>query len=126
SFFFFQAEDGIRDFHVTGVQTCALPIYHGRRRTLPGRRGSTHRRGRRPGVRRRRQQRPLHRPRRGHRTAGAPAGRPPPRPGLRPPPRRRLRLPPPPGGTPAPGPPAGTRRRPHLTHPRHLVLHRQI
>src|SRR5207302_7286263 len=24
--FFFQAEDGIRDFHVTGVQTCALPI----------------------------------------------------------------------------------------------------
>src|SRR5690606_40299203 len=27
SFFFFQAEDGIRDFHVTGVQTCALPIY---------------------------------------------------------------------------------------------------
>src|SRR5690606_41058066 len=26
-FFFFQAEDGIRDFHVTGVQTCALPIY---------------------------------------------------------------------------------------------------
>src|SRR5690606_40375525 len=26
SAFFFQAEDGIRDFHVTGVQTCALPI----------------------------------------------------------------------------------------------------
>src|SRR5436309_11726673 len=26
TFFFFQAEDGIRDFHVTGVQTCALPI----------------------------------------------------------------------------------------------------
>src|SRR5207302_5557973 len=25
-FSFFQAEDGIRDFHVTGVQTCALPI----------------------------------------------------------------------------------------------------
>src|SRR5690606_40683907 len=24
--FFFQAEDGIRAFHVTGVQTCALPI----------------------------------------------------------------------------------------------------
>src|SRR5690606_39524798 len=24
--FFFEAEDGIRDFHVTGVQTCALPI----------------------------------------------------------------------------------------------------
>src|SRR5690606_40054387 len=27
SFFFCQAEDGIRDFHVTGVQTCALPIF---------------------------------------------------------------------------------------------------
>src|SRR5215208_2960049 len=27
--FFFQAEDGIRDGHVTGVQTCALPIYLG-------------------------------------------------------------------------------------------------
>src|SRR5690606_40721383 len=26
-YFFFQAEDGIRDFHVTGVQTCALPIF---------------------------------------------------------------------------------------------------
>src|SRR5258707_128678 len=26
SFFFFQAEDGIRDIGVTGVQTCALPI----------------------------------------------------------------------------------------------------
>ena len=25
-FFFFQAEDGIRDLIVTGVQTCALPI----------------------------------------------------------------------------------------------------
>src|SRR5690606_40747262 len=25
--FFFQAEDGIRVFHVTGVQTCALPIW---------------------------------------------------------------------------------------------------
>src|SRR3989454_2941357 len=31
-FFFFQAEDGIRDYKVTGVQTCALPI-------LPRRRG---------------------------------------------------------------------------------------
>src|SRR6266508_5742269 len=27
SSFFFQAEDGIRDGHVTGVQTCALPIF---------------------------------------------------------------------------------------------------
>src|SRR3712207_8481472 len=28
-FFFFQAEDGIRDIGVTGVQTCALPISYG-------------------------------------------------------------------------------------------------
>src|SRR2546422_1263851 len=38
-FFFFQAEDGIRDVAVTGVQTCALPICAGRRRQrrdLPG------------------------------------------------------------------------------------------
>src|SRR2546430_7520394 len=40
--FFFQAEDGIRDLTVTGVQTCALPIsgaaargVHAGRRTLP-------------------------------------------------------------------------------------------
>src|SRR5205823_10716196 len=31
SFFFFQAEDGIRDKLVTGVQTCALPISSSRR-----------------------------------------------------------------------------------------------
>src|SRR5699024_8885246 len=30
-FFFFQAEDGIRDRNVTGVQTCALPIYNFRK-----------------------------------------------------------------------------------------------
>src|SRR5256885_11517785 len=29
-FFFFQAEDGIRDYKVTGVQTCALPILSAR------------------------------------------------------------------------------------------------
>src|SRR5207302_8024621 len=29
-YFFFQAEDGIRYFHVTGAQTCALPISRGR------------------------------------------------------------------------------------------------
>src|SRR6266576_6046307 len=29
-FFFFQAEAGIRDLYVTGVQTCALPIFRGR------------------------------------------------------------------------------------------------
>src|SRR5215217_3409274 len=38
-FFFFQAEDGIRDIGVTGVQTCALPITRGSvalaRRTEP-------------------------------------------------------------------------------------------
>src|SRR5256886_8900445 len=33
SFFFFQAEDGIRDLTVTGVQTCALPI--SARRPIP-------------------------------------------------------------------------------------------
>src|SRR5256886_2275036 len=31
--FFFQAEDGIRDLTVTGVQTCALPIWNGRLRS---------------------------------------------------------------------------------------------
>src|SRR5258706_4757093 len=31
--FFFQAEDGIRDWSVTGVQTCALPISSRRRHT---------------------------------------------------------------------------------------------
>src|SRR5690606_39865025 len=34
--FFFQAEDGIRDFHVTGVQTCALPILGLSARRSPG------------------------------------------------------------------------------------------
>src|SRR5688500_20375003 len=37
--FFFQAEDGIRDYKVTGVQTCALPIY-GRLRRVAGASGS--------------------------------------------------------------------------------------
>src|SRR6266567_4620644 len=39
-YFFFQAEDGIRDLTVTGVQTCALPISHcgiGELRYFPGR-----------------------------------------------------------------------------------------
>src|SRR5256885_11780353 len=39
--FFFQAEDGIRDYKVTGVQTCALPISRGiepRGADRPGRR----------------------------------------------------------------------------------------
>src|SRR5690606_16735304 len=34
--FFFQAEDGIRDFHVTGVQTCALPILENLLQGNPG------------------------------------------------------------------------------------------
>src|SRR3712207_1952321 len=53
SFFFFQAEDGIRDIGVTGVQTCALPIsrrtcsrrcaaYSGRGRRLAAPRGRVH------------------------------------------------------------------------------------
>src|SRR5256885_11279419 len=52
--FFFQAEDGIRDYKVTGVQTCALPIcgrqrvplrHHGRRRDpSPRRAGEEERR----------------------------------------------------------------------------------
>src|SRR3712207_8585608 len=33
-FFFFQAEDGIRDIGVTGVQTCALPISVGNQRLI--------------------------------------------------------------------------------------------
>src|SRR2546422_1113905 len=50
SFFFFQAEDGIRDVAVTGVQTCALPIwtratgqahYHSRSRSALWRKGET-------------------------------------------------------------------------------------
>src|SRR2546430_10341968 len=38
-FFFFQAEAGIRDLTVTGVQTCALPISHGPRRDRQALRG---------------------------------------------------------------------------------------
>src|SRR5438093_971081 len=43
-FFFFQAEDGIRDWSVTGVQTCALPIWNchtsGGRKAAAGRGGT--------------------------------------------------------------------------------------
>src|SRR6266446_10745322 len=35
-FFFFQAEDGIRDYKVTGVQTCALPISEAMRSAAEG------------------------------------------------------------------------------------------
>src|SRR5438445_13273657 len=55
-FFFFQAEDGIRDIGVTGVQTCALPISDEQRpggsRRLPAAPERTHQ-----GPRRARQQR---------------------------------------------------------------------
>src|SRR5260370_30148608 len=57
--FFFQAEDGIRDSSVTGVQTCALPISHlltflstQRRRSRNGRLGSGTRISRRAAARR--------------------------------------------------------------------------
>src|SRR5229473_4945573 len=40
-FFFFQAEDGIRDKLVTGVQTCALPIFHNHRRIDFAKAGAT-------------------------------------------------------------------------------------
>src|SRR5262249_57362455 len=41
-FFFFQAEDGIRDWSVTGVQTCALPIFAARTLGLPPGPGVAH------------------------------------------------------------------------------------
>src|SRR5437868_13638036 len=37
NYFFFQAEDGIRDRNVTGVQTCALPIFYHPRPGVGGR-----------------------------------------------------------------------------------------
>src|SRR2546422_3473252 len=69
SFFFFQAEDGIRDVAVTGVQTCALPISPLRGpavrvvcrdpdRGEPGDRSAAGRQSRRPDVRRARDHRP--------------------------------------------------------------------
>ena len=43
-FFFFQAEDGIRDTSVTGVQTCALPIWEPLEPSVPKQKniGTTH------------------------------------------------------------------------------------
>src|SRR5206468_6272494 len=49
-FFFFQAEDGIRDLIVTGVQTCALPIWLQRRRRAAPRRTDDARRRHPSGV----------------------------------------------------------------------------
>src|SRR5256885_2864976 len=45
SFFFFQAEDGIRYYKVTGVQTCALPISCGERPIIFHARGGSIPRG---------------------------------------------------------------------------------
>src|SRR3989454_12639501 len=47
-FFFFQAEDGIRDYKVTGVQTCALPIWASSRARARARASPA---GRSPGAR---------------------------------------------------------------------------
>src|SRR6266566_3098276 len=41
--FFFQAEDGIRVYKVTGVQTCALPILVGRQRRFASQNPQLHR-----------------------------------------------------------------------------------
>src|SRR5256885_5239815 len=46
-FFFFQAEDGIRDYKVTGVQTCALPISARARERVGGIAGAARRVARR-------------------------------------------------------------------------------
>src|SRR2546427_4585084 len=52
-FFFFQAEDGIRDLTVTGVQTCALPIFlTGHHRPASERVRSRAKPSRRGGIRR--------------------------------------------------------------------------
>src|SRR5437588_5475137 len=75
-FFFFQAEDGIRDHCVTGVQTCALPICAGAGAAARGR-GPVRRRRRR-GLRRRRRLRP---PRRARACRADPRRRPAPEPG---------------------------------------------
>src|SRR2546425_7598147 len=70
--FFFQAEDGIRDKLVTGVQTCALPILRAILRQVTS--GLTHEphrgEGRRPSARGEQQRRGG----RGRSIAGAPAG----------------------------------------------------
>src|SRR6266481_8204988 len=50
--FFFQAEDGIRDGTVTGVQTCALPISYRRETDRPAATNALARRARRPAHRR--------------------------------------------------------------------------
>src|SRR5215469_10464044 len=101
-FFFFQAEDGIRDLYVTGVQTCALPICC--HRSLPGRRRGTGWSA--PPARRGAAGRRRSAPRAAARPAAA---RTPRRPGLpAPPPAHRApATPAPPPALPAPVPPPG-------------------
>src|SRR3984957_20474308 len=48
--YFYQAEDGIREYHVTGVQTCALPICEGHRGQSGCGGWSLHRPGRSRGL----------------------------------------------------------------------------
>src|SRR2546425_470370 len=95
-FFFFQAEDGIRDKLVTGVQTCALPIW---------RHGGARQRDRRPELRRRR-----HAHRRAALRPGAQRGQ------LRPAVHLRFAQPTPEGG--------GLHRRPRLQDRRGEAHHR--
>src|SRR5260370_6662173 len=53
SMFFFQAEDGIRDSSVTGVQTCALPIFFSPKRPCRRKRSCRHSRRRRSNAKQR-------------------------------------------------------------------------
>src|SRR5688500_20372740 len=71
SLFFFQAEDGIRDYKVTGVQTCALPIWRRAQRGAQGARAPVEHHGRVPGTARRRHRAPA----RGDVEPGAEIGR---------------------------------------------------
>src|SRR2546430_487755 len=120
-FFFFQAEDGIRDLTVTGVQTCALPISaargggqaRGHRVQRRGERHGPERRERGAGHRRPRRTERQHRlplagPRRGSNRPPHPPGLLPPQPPVRrrPPPHRGREGAPPPPAAPAPPPPA--------------------
>src|SRR5438093_10194983 len=84
SVFFFQAEDGIRDWSVTGVQTCALPIFRSCRapaaQPYPGQRDRQVRAESRPAPRSRAAYTPLQaavscRAKAAKRRASPPAGR---------------------------------------------------
>src|SRR2546422_8251841 len=113
-FFFFQAEDGIRDVAVTGVQTCALPISRRPAARLEGRARAARRRPRRQGGRPTPRDAPRRRertPRLPPRARGAAPRCPPPRPHAilhSPPPTPTSSRPPPRAGGPV-GPPASAR-----------------